>query len=432
MRGVHAGGRVKRDLLLQPRDLRVRQDGEDLVRRRGHVHCDAAVRERGGDALRLRVRVPAQLEPEVVFHRGGELHAEQAALGEHGAVALHRAAEARLERVVDDDHCLAEEQAVFRAADVKRIAQPRQILRLQVAARGRERLRQPRAVEIQVHPVRVARRAQGGQLRHGIDSAEFRRVGHVHHARQHHVLVIHARRSAVLRGGVGDGGGGELAVRAGHGDHLVAGGLDRAGLVHIDVAGVGRDHGLPRAQEGGRGELVRLRAADEEVHVGVRAGEAGADGVGRAAAVVVEPVARRGAEVGVAQGAQHVRVRTLGVIVLKAEHGGSPFVWTGFGTLRVPLRLIIAPAAGACQCGAAFSVATPRRMQSGFFLVRGKKKAGSFRCRPARQCRVSPVTTCTRRQVGRLSAVSLLPTSNRHLSAGREACNPQRKFWHPL
>ena len=280
--------------------------------------------------------------------------------------------------------------------------------------------------------MRVARRAQGGQLRPGIDSAEFRRVGHVHHARQYHVLVIHAGGSAVLRGGVGDGGGGELAVRAGHGDHLVAGGLDRAGLVHMDVAGVGRDHGLPRAQEGGRGELVRLRAADEEVHVGVRAGEAGADGVGRAAAVVVEPVARRGAEVGVAQGAQHVRVRTLGVIVLKAEHGGSPFVWTGFGTLRVPLRLIIAPAAGACQCGAAFSVATPRRMQSGFFLVRGKKKAGSFRCRPARQCRVSPVTTCTRRQVGRLSAVSLLPTSNRHLSAGREACNPQRKFWHPL
>ena len=94
VRGVHAGGRVKRNLLLQPRDLRIRQDGEDLVRRRGHVHCDAAVRERGGDALRLRVRVPAQVEPEVVRHRGGELHAEQAALGEHGAVALHRAAEA--------------------------------------------------------------------------------------------------------------------------------------------------------------------------------------------------------------------------------------------------------------------------------------------------------------------------------------------------
>ena len=65
--------------------------------------------------------------------------------------------------------------------------------------------------------------------------------------------------------------------------------------------------------------------------------------------------------------------------------GGKERLRHYIGTLRVPLRLIIAPAAGACQCGAAFSVATPRRMQSGFFLVRGKKKAGSFRCRPARQ-----------------------------------------------
>ena len=140
----------------------------------------------------------------------------------------------------------------------------------------------------------------------------------------------------MLRGGVRDSGGRELAVRAGHGDHLVAGGLDGAGLVHVDVAGVGRDHGLPRAQEGGRGELVRLRAADEKVHVGIRAGEAGADGVGCAAAVIVEPVARGGAEIRIAQGAQYVRVGALGVIILEAEHGGFPFVRTKFGTLRVP------------------------------------------------------------------------------------------------
>ena len=143
----------------------------------------------------------------------------------------------------------------------------------------------------------------------------------------------------MLRGGVRNDGRGELAVCAGHGDHLVAGGLNRAGLVHVDVAGVGSDHGLPRAQERSRGEQVRLRAADKKVHVGIRTGKAGADGVGRAAAVVVEPVARGGAEIRVAQGAQHVRVRALGVIVLEAEHGGFPFVCVGFGTLRVPPRL---------------------------------------------------------------------------------------------
>ena len=152
------------------------------------------------------------------------------------------------------------------------------------------------------------------------------------------VLIVDARLGAVLRGGVRNGGGGELAVCAGHGDHLVAGGLDRAGLVHVDVAGVGSDHGLPRAQERSRGEQVRLRAADEKVHVGIRTGKAGADGVGRAA-VVVEPVAGGGVEIRVAQGAQNVRVCALGIVILEAEHGGFPFVCVGFGTQRVPPRL---------------------------------------------------------------------------------------------
>ena len=119
----------------------------------------------------------------------------------------------------------------------------------------------------------------------------------------------------------------------------MAGGLDRAGLVHVDVAGVGCDHGLPRAQERSRGEQVRLRAADEKMHVGIRTGKAGTDSIGRTAAVVVEPVAGGGAEIRVAQGAQHVRVCALGIVILEAEHGGFPFVCVGFGTQRVPPRL---------------------------------------------------------------------------------------------
>ena len=105
------------------------------------------------------------------------------------------------------------------------------------------------------------------------------------------------------------------------------------------MAGVGSDHGFPRAQERSRGELVRLRAADEKVHVGIRTGKAGTDSVGRAAAVVVEPIAGGGAEIRVAQGAQHVRVCALGIVILEAEHGGFPFVCVGFGTLCVPPRL---------------------------------------------------------------------------------------------
>lgn len=39
-----------------------------------------------------------------------------------------------------------------------------------------------------------------------------------------------------------------------------------------------------------------------------------------------------------------------------------------------------------------------------------------------RKCRAGPIITCTKEQVGRLSSVSLLPTSS---FMGREACNPQ-------
>ena len=44
-----------------------------------------------------------------------------------------------------------------------------------------------------------------------------------------------------------------------------------------------------------------------------------------------------------------------------------------------------------------------------------------------RKCRAGPIITCTIGQVGRLSSVSLLPTSGR----SREACNPQIQIGIP-
>ena len=218
--------------------------------------------------------------------------------------------------------------------------------------------------------MRIARCAQRGQLCLRVDRAELRCVGHVGHARQHHVLIVDARLCAVLRGGGRNGGGGELAVCTGHGDHLVTGGFDRAGLVHVDVTGVGCDHGLPRAQERGRGEQVRLRAADEKVHVGIRTGKAGADGIGRAAAVIVEPVAGGGVEIRVAQGAQHVRVCTLGIVILEAEHGALlSSVWVRHAARAA--AVMISPAARDCQCMAPLF---PPRMKSGFFLSKDRGK----------------------------------------------------------
>ena len=61
-----------------------------------------------------------------------------------------------------------------------------------------------------------------------------------------------------------------LAVDGGGVEDLVAAALDDAGLVHVDMAGVGGDDALPeqedRVDDGG----VRLGAADQEAHVRVR------------------------------------------------------------------------------------------------------------------------------------------------------------------
>ena len=81
--------------------------------------------------------------------------------------------------------------------------------------------------------------------------------------------------------------------------------LNDAGLMHVDVAGIGGDNTLPgqkdRIDDGG----VRLRAADQEVHVGV-GGLAGlADQVAGALAVLVGAVAAGLFHVGGDEGVEH-------------------------------------------------------------------------------------------------------------------------------
>ena len=66
--------------------------------------------------------------------------------------------------IVYDDERLAEEQGVFRPADVERVAQLRKILRLYVVALRREGGRHARAVEIEQQPELPAGIVQGLQL----------------------------------------------------------------------------------------------------------------------------------------------------------------------------------------------------------------------------------------------------------------------------
>ena len=111
-----------------------------------------------------------------------------------------------------------------------------------------------------------------------------------------------------------DVGGIDLAFDGGSVEDLVAAALDDAGLMHVDVAGVGGDDALPgqedRVNDGG----VRLRAADQEVHVGVGGLAGASDQVAGALAVLVGAVAARLFHVGGDEGVEHPGVRAFLVV----------------------------------------------------------------------------------------------------------------------
>ena len=103
---------------------------------------------------------------------------------------------------------------------------------------------------------------QGGELRLGINSAHLRGIGDVDHAGQNHVL------RAVVLGQYGfHQFRRQLAVGSKHVADLVAGGLNGAGFVGVDVSCVGADHCLIRRQQSGYHHLIGLGAADQKVHV---------------------------------------------------------------------------------------------------------------------------------------------------------------------
>ena len=108
----------------------------------------------------------------------------------------------------------------------------------------------------------------------------------------------------------------------------MAAALDDAGLVHVDMAGVGSDDALPGQEDRVDDGRVRLRAADQEVHVGV-GGLAGlANQVAGTLAVLVGTVARGLFHVGGDEGIKHPGVRTLLVVTGEVRQRGRKSHWT--------------------------------------------------------------------------------------------------------
>ena len=112
----------------------------------------------------------------------------------------------------------------------------------------------------------------------------------------------------------------ELAVCAGQGQHLVAVRFHRAGFMGGNVAAVGGNHPLPRAEDAGDDSGIGLRAADEKMHVHRLIADECADGCPRGVAVGVEAVAGGLFEVGRGERVENRRVAAREVIVAKLRH----------------------------------------------------------------------------------------------------------------
>ena len=303
-------------------DLRVLSVGEvdeDLVGRRLREQGNARLRASVLHARGVLVRAACDLEVEVVGEERLELRAEQPPLREHGPVLLHARAEMGLELVVHDDDGLAEQRAAFRAAAVEHVGEPGDVLEGNVAADRLEPVGQARAVDEQVERELVAHRADGGELGERVDGTCLRRHGKIDHLGLRDMFGNDASRPVG-----GDGThliGADFAIVSRCGFALVARVLDRAGLVHVDVPRVGADDALPWAQGGLDDDEVRLRAANEEVHIGRGRTCTLANQASRALAHLVAAIAAKRLVVNSLKRLENLGEGAFAVIAVESDHG---------------------------------------------------------------------------------------------------------------
>ena len=113
---------------------------------------------------------------------------------------------------------------------------------------------------------------------------------------------------------------GDLASGRGEGERLVAAVLHGAGLVDVDVGALRAEHALVRAEQGGDDRDIGLRAAHQEMDVGVGAVEDIADAPGGFLAVRILPVAQGLLQVRGLQRLQDLRTASFQIIAFEMEH----------------------------------------------------------------------------------------------------------------
>ena len=268
----------------------------------------------------------ADRQVEAVLEERLELHAQEAPLRQERAMLLHLGDELADRSALGDHHGLAEERAALGAADVEDVGQAREVGQRHVVGGRGQRVCEARSVDEELE---VALATDGGkllELLQGVEGAVLGGLRNIDEGGGDHVVtcaITLPRRADAL-----DVGGVDFAVNGRGVEDLVAAALDDAGLVHVDVAGVRRDDALPGQKDRVDDRRIRLRAADQEVHVGVGCLAGLANQVAGALAVLVGAVAAGLLHVGGDEGIKHPGVRTLLVVTGEVRQRGRKSHWT--------------------------------------------------------------------------------------------------------
>ena len=150
--------------------------------------------------------------------------------------------------------------------------------------------------------------------------------------------VLKGAAGIVLPDGAAHLRGGELAVVVRDPQHLVAGGLHRAGLVDIDVSGIRPQRPLVGAQRRVDHRQIGLGAAHQEVNVNVLPAAFCPDFGRGSRAVFVLAIAQGLLHVGGDQPLQHFFMAALAVIIVEIDHVPRSFIFF-FCSVHAVVRL---------------------------------------------------------------------------------------------
>ena len=256
---IHAGLDVEGEVLGQTGNGLVGEDGEKLVAHRLGVEGDAFLLQPLSQLVRHGCGVGCHLVEQAVGEQSLELDSQKPSLGQHSASLLDHVAEILVQDRIQDHHRLAEQGAVFGAADIEDVGEGRDVRHGQVVGAAGEGGSQAGAVQEQKQAVSAADMGERLQLSLGVLSADLRGVGDIYHLRLYHVLVGMGVQNLLHHGRS------HFAVRGRKGEHFVAGGFHRSGLVNIDMSGRGADHGLVGAECRCNHCKVDLSAAHQKV-----------------------------------------------------------------------------------------------------------------------------------------------------------------------